>query len=122
MKRWFGVTTTANPYTTDVMLVEIHFIITIKVAIDFIQSNGLDYIIQVPKGSRAAAAVSVCLYYLAFNNDAMERLNQYPEYKLDRVVDYTLDLIETKPGFTLYFILADQILAYFWPLKNHKKA
>ena len=69
-------------------------------AIDFIQSNGLDYIIQVPKGSRAAAAVSVCLYYLAFNNDAMERLNQYPEYKLDRVVDYTLDLIETKPGFT----------------------
>ena len=75
-------------------------IITIKVAIDFIQSNGLDYIIQVPKGSRAAAAVSVCLYYLAFNNDAMERLNQYPEYKLDRVVDYTLDLIETKPGFT----------------------
>ena len=80
----------------------IHFIITIKVAIDFIQSNGLDYIIQVPKGSRAAAAVSVCLYYLAFNNDAMERLNQYPEYKLDRVVDYTLDLIETKPGFILY--------------------
>ena len=78
----------------------IEFIITIKVAIDFIQSNGLDYIIQVPKGSRAAAAVSVCLYYLAFNNDAMERLNQYPEYKLDRVVDYTLDLIETKPGFT----------------------
>ena len=76
------------------------FVITIKVAIDFIQSNGLDYIIQVPKGSRAAAAVSVCLYYLAFNNDAMERLNQYPEYKLDRVVDYTLDLIETKPGFT----------------------
>jgi len=78
----------------------LYFVITIKVAIDFIQSNGLDYIIQVPKGSRAAAAVSVCLYYLAFNNDAMERLNQYPEYKLDRVVDYTLDLIETKPGFT----------------------
>ena len=102
MKHWFGVITTTNPYTTDVMLVEIHFIITIKVAIDFIQSNGLDYIIQVPKGSRAAAAVSVCLYYLAFNNDAMERLNQYPEYKLDRVVDYTLDLIETKPGFTLF--------------------
>ena len=122
MKHWFGVITTTNPYTTDVMLVEIHFIITIKVAIDFIQSNGLDYIIQVPKGSRAAAAVSVCLYYLAFNNDAMERLNQYPEYKLDRVVDYTLDLIETKPGFTLYFVLADQILAYFSPVKNHKKA
>ena len=122
MKHWFGVITTTNPYTTDVMLVEIHLIITIKVAIDFIQSNGLDYIIQVPKGSRAAAAVSVCLYYLAFNNDAMERLNQYPEYKLDRVVDYTLDLIETKPGFTLDFVVADQILAYFSPVKNHKKA
>ena len=87
----------------------LHFITTIKVAIDFIQSNGLDYIIQVPKGSRAAAAVSVCLYYLAFNNDAMERLNQYPEYKLDRVVDYTLDLIETKPGFTLH----SQVLVEF---------
>ena len=47
-----------------------------KVAVDFVQSNGLDVLIQVPKGSRAAAAVSVCLYYLAYNNDVMERLTR----------------------------------------------
>ena len=67
-----------------------------KVAIEFILSNGLDVLIQVPKGSRAAAAVSVCLYYLAYNNDVMERLSMYPSSKLSRVVEYTLDLIETK--------------------------
>ena len=47
-----------------------------KVAVDFVQSDGLDVLIQVPKGSRAAAAVSVCLYYLAYNNDVMERLTR----------------------------------------------
>ena len=67
-----------------------------KVAVDFVESDGLDVLIQVPKGSRAAAAVSVCLYYLAYNNDVMERLARSPAEKLRRVVEYTLDLIETK--------------------------
>ena len=57
-----------------------------RVAVDFVESDGLDILIQVPKGSRAAAAVSVCLYYLAYNNDVMERLARSPPAKASRGV------------------------------------
>ena len=50
-----------------------------KVAIIFVNSSGLEKLVAVPKGSRAAAAVAVCLYYLAYNNDVMERLIQQPK-------------------------------------------
>ena len=43
-------------------------------AIEFVNKGGLETLISVPRGSRAAAAVAVCLYYLAYNNDVMERL------------------------------------------------
>lgn len=42
--------------------------------LDFVESRGLELVLQVPKPSVAATAVSVVLYYTAYFEDAMERV------------------------------------------------
>lgn len=48
-----------------------------KVAIEFINMGGLQKLLSVPRPSLAATGVSVCLYYLAYSEDAMEWVS-YP--------------------------------------------
>ena len=45
-----------------------------KFAIEFIQDGGVQKLLQVYRPSVAATGVSMCLYYLAYFEDAMERV------------------------------------------------
>lgn len=67
-----------------------------KVALDFVNRDGFERLTSVNKSSRAGAAVAVCLYYLAYNGDVMERFFQVSREKMRGVISYALDLIEVK--------------------------
>jgi len=47
-----------------------------KFGIEFINSGGLEKFLKVPRPSLAATGVSLCLYYLAFFEDTMERVSE----------------------------------------------
>ena len=46
-----------------------------KFATEFVTHNGVQRLLEVPRPSVAATGCSMCLYYLAYNEDAMERVN-----------------------------------------------
>lgn len=45
-----------------------------KFAAEFIAHGGVQKLLEIPRPSMAATGVSLCLYYLAYNQDAMERV------------------------------------------------
>ena len=45
-----------------------------KFAAEFISHGGVQKLLEIPRPSMAATGVSLCLYYLAYNQDAMERV------------------------------------------------
>jgi hypothetical protein len=45
-----------------------------KFAIDFIHAGGVECLLKVHRPSVAATGVSMCLYYLAYFEDTMERV------------------------------------------------
>ncbi|KAF9793684.1 hypothetical protein SFRURICE_002343 [Spodoptera frugiperda] len=53
-----------------------------KFSIDFINMGGLQKFLEVPRPSVAATGVSICLYYLAYCEDAMERVCLLPRKTL----------------------------------------
>ncbi|XP_017768029.1 PREDICTED: protein mahjong [Nicrophorus vespilloides] len=65
-----------------------------KFSIEFIQFKGLDYLLEVPRPSIAATGVSICLYYLGYCEEAMERVCLLPKYMLSNLVQYALWLLE----------------------------
>ncbi|XP_045489571.1 protein mahjong isoform X2 [Pieris rapae] len=65
-----------------------------KFSIDFINMGGLQKFLEVPRPSVAATGVSICLYYLAYCEDAMERVCQLPRRTLADLVRYALWLLE----------------------------
>ncbi|XP_048462480.1 DDB1- and CUL4-associated factor 1 [Rhincodon typus] len=65
-----------------------------KFAAEFVAHEGVQKLLEIPRPSMAATGVSLCLYYLAYNQDAMERLCLLPQYVLSDVVSYTLWLLE----------------------------
>ncbi|XP_078596446.1 DDB1- and CUL4-associated factor 1-like isoform X1 [Branchiostoma floridae x Branchiostoma japonicum] len=65
-----------------------------KFAAEFVSQGGLQKLLQVHRPSMAATGVSMCLYYLAYNEDAMERVCLLPHNVLSDLVDYTLWLLE----------------------------
>ncbi|KAF3855644.1 hypothetical protein F7725_016367 [Dissostichus mawsoni] len=46
-----------------------------KFAAEFITHGGVQRLLEIPRPSMAATGVSLCLYYLAYNQDAMERVS-----------------------------------------------
>lgn len=46
-----------------------------KFALEFLNSGGLEQLLQVYRPSVAATGVSICLYYLGYNEDAMEKVS-----------------------------------------------
>ncbi|VDK89124.1 unnamed protein product, partial [Dibothriocephalus latus] len=76
--------------------------------LDFVESRGLELVLQVPRPSVAATAVSVVLYYTAYFEDAMERVCQLPSPILHNLIMYSLWLIEcAHPSarcYSLYFL------------------
>lgn len=46
-----------------------------KFAAEFVAHGGVQKLLEIPRPSMAATGVSLCLYYLAYNQDAMERVS-----------------------------------------------
>ncbi|XP_043934787.1 DDB1- and CUL4-associated factor 1 [Protopterus annectens] len=65
-----------------------------KFAAEFVAHSGVQKLLEIPRPSMAATGVSLCLYYLAYNQDAMERVCMLPPSTLADVVRYTLWLLE----------------------------
>ncbi|XP_014672680.1 PREDICTED: protein VPRBP-like [Priapulus caudatus] len=65
-----------------------------KFSLEFINAGGVQVMLQVYRPSFAATGVSLCLYYLAFCEDAMEKVCLLPEHTLKDLVSYGLWLLE----------------------------
>lgn len=65
-----------------------------KFSIEFIQGKGLECLLEVPRPSIAATGVSICLYYLGYCEEAMERVCLLPKYIVSHLVKYALWLLE----------------------------
>ena len=50
--------------------------------------------LQIYRPSVAATGVSICLYYLAYNEDAMEKICLLPKHIVNQLVEYALWLLE----------------------------
>ncbi len=50
-----------------------------KFAAEFVGHGGVPKLLDIPRPSMAATGVSLCLYYLAYNQDAMERVRCCPD-------------------------------------------
>uniref|UniRef100_A0A8C3AK04 DDB1- and CUL4-associated factor 1 n=1 Tax=Cyclopterus lumpus TaxID=8103 RepID=A0A8C3AK04_CYCLU len=66
-----------------------------KFAAEFITHGGVQKLLAIPRPSMAATGVSLCLYYLAYNQDALERVCTLPDGVLSDVVSYALWLLES---------------------------
>uniref|UniRef100_A0A7N6AEX9 DDB1- and CUL4-associated factor 1 n=1 Tax=Anabas testudineus TaxID=64144 RepID=A0A7N6AEX9_ANATE len=66
-----------------------------KFAAEFIAHGGVQKLLEIPRPSMAATGVSLCLYYLAYNQDAMERVCTLPDGVLSDMVSYALWLLES---------------------------
>ena len=65
-----------------------------KFAIEFIGHQGLQRLLEVPRPSITATGVAMCLYYIAYCEDAMERVCLLGEHVLQELVRYALWLLE----------------------------
>lgn len=65
-----------------------------KFSIEFLNVGGLQRLLDVPRPSVAATGVSICLYYLAYCEDAMERVCLLPKHIIADLVTYALWLLE----------------------------
>uniref|UniRef100_A0A915KYZ1 LisH domain-containing protein n=1 Tax=Romanomermis culicivorax TaxID=13658 RepID=A0A915KYZ1_ROMCU len=65
-----------------------------KFALEFVGCSGMEHLLGVFKQSMASAGVSLCLYYLAYNEDVMEKICLLTGTILDELVDYALWLLE----------------------------
>ncbi|KAI1277988.1 Protein mahjong [Halotydeus destructor] len=65
-----------------------------KFALEFLNAGGLQQLLKIYRPSVAAAGVSICLYYLAYSEDAMEKVCSLPKPVLSDMVSYALWLLE----------------------------
>lgn len=79
---------TANINVVNLSLLFLQYLASLllhkKFAAEFIIQGGFQKLLEIPRPSMAATGVSLCLYYLAYNQDAMERvglINAKPAYK-----------------------------------------
>ncbi|XP_067935368.1 DDB1- and CUL4-associated factor 1-like isoform X2 [Watersipora subatra] len=66
-----------------------------KFGIEFINSGGLEKFLTVPRPSLASTGLSLCLYYLAFFEDTMERVCIQPDSLLMELNKLVLWLLES---------------------------
>ncbi|XP_024118657.1 DDB1- and CUL4-associated factor 1 isoform X1 [Oryzias melastigma] len=81
--------------TFDALLFLASLLLHKKFAAEFIAHGGVQKLLEIPRPSMAATGVSLCLYYLAYNQDAMERVCLLPGGVLSDVVSYALWLLES---------------------------
>ncbi|XP_050525532.1 protein mahjong isoform X2 [Daktulosphaira vitifoliae] len=65
-----------------------------KFATEFVNLQGLQKLLQIPRPSIPATGVSICFYYLSYCEDAMERICLLPEHILVDLVKYALWMLE----------------------------
>ncbi|XP_034942278.1 protein mahjong isoform X3 [Chelonus insularis] len=65
-----------------------------KFSIEFLNMGGLQKLLDVPRPSVAATGVSICLYYLAYCEDALERVCVQSKVMIADLVTYALWLLE----------------------------
>ncbi|GFY71289.1 hypothetical protein TNIN_116862 [Trichonephila inaurata madagascariensis] len=65
-----------------------------KIAIEFLNTGGLQLLLKVPFPSVAATGVSICLYYLAHIEEAMEKICFSLSSLIPELVSYALWLLE----------------------------
>ena len=66
-----------------------------KFALEFISMGGVERLLAVHRPSVAAIGVSLCLYYLAYFEDAMEKVCTLPQSTLTEMVSFVLWLLES---------------------------
>ncbi|XP_035518554.1 DDB1- and CUL4-associated factor 1-like [Morone saxatilis] len=81
--------------TFDALLYLASLLLHKKFAAEFIAHGGVQKLLQIPRPSMAATGVSLCLYYLAYNQDAMERVCTLADGVLSDMVSYALWLLES---------------------------
>uniref|UniRef100_A0A182R188 Uncharacterized protein n=1 Tax=Anopheles farauti TaxID=69004 RepID=A0A182R188_9DIPT len=64
-----------------------------KFSLEFIANGGLERLLKIPRPSLAATGVSIAFYYLAYCEDAMERICQMPREIITEMVSYALWLL-----------------------------
>lgn len=64
-----------------------------KFSLEFIANGGLKRLLEVPRPSLAATGVSIAFYYLAYCEDAMERICLMPPKIITELVSYALWLL-----------------------------
>lgn len=65
-----------------------------KFIIEFLNSGGLELLLKVVRPSIAATGVSICLLYLGYDEDAIEKICLFPRFLLNEMVSYALWLLE----------------------------
>jgi len=65
-----------------------------KFTLEWVATGGLSLLMQMPRPSMAATGSSLCLYYLACDDDTMERICSLPPHTLQELVKYCLWLLE----------------------------
>uniref|UniRef100_A0A7N8XXC0 DDB1- and CUL4-associated factor 1 n=1 Tax=Mastacembelus armatus TaxID=205130 RepID=A0A7N8XXC0_9TELE len=81
--------------TFDAVLYLASLLLQKKFAAEFIAHGGVQKLLEIPRPSMATTGVSLCLYYLAYNQDAMERVCMLPDSVLSNMVSYALWLLES---------------------------
>lgn len=65
-----------------------------KFAMEFLSAGGLQRLLQVPRPSLSATGVSLCLYYIAYCEDAMEKVCLMSKTTLQNLMNYGMWLLE----------------------------
>jgi len=65
-----------------------------KFTLEWVSTGGLSLLMQMPRPSMAATGSSLCLYYLACDDDTMEKICSLPPHTLQDLVKYCLWLLE----------------------------
>ncbi|KAH8389326.1 hypothetical protein KR215_001045, partial [Drosophila sulfurigaster] len=84
-----------------------------KFALEFISHGGLELLLNVPRPSLATTGVSIAIYYLAYCEDAMERICSMPRPLIANLVRYALWILgrchdSSKCHATMFFSLSFQ--------------
>uniref|UniRef100_A0A8R1DX82 Uncharacterized protein n=1 Tax=Caenorhabditis japonica TaxID=281687 RepID=A0A8R1DX82_CAEJA len=65
-----------------------------KFALEFVERDGIQALLRLPRNSLASVGVVTALYYIAYNSDVMETLCQMNSEIIDDVVQYVLWCLE----------------------------
>ncbi|XP_044248914.2 protein mahjong isoform X1 [Drosophila takahashii] len=84
-----------------------------KFALEFISHGGLELLLKVPRPSLATTGVSIAIYYLAYCEDAMERICSMQRSLISELVRYALWILgrchdSSKCHATMFFSLSFQ--------------